>query len=215
MRKRSQIAYNGSWSATNRAGGLRRAALVAALLTIVAGLAAPELAEARITRIQITRVESPTFDGTSFGTVGQYEKLVGRAYGEVDPADLRNAIIADIDLAPTNAAGKVEYSTDIYILRPVDQSQGNHRVLYDINNRGGKFALLYLNDGPGSFRRRRMIRRPLPTPATASSCARATRSSGAAGTPRSRRATAASRSRSRSRGTRTGPPSSAPHSRSS
>jgi hypothetical protein len=124
---------------------------LALLLAIVAGLAAPDLAEARITRIQITRVESPTFEGTSFGTVGQYEKLVGRAYGEVDPADPKNAIIADIALAPKNAAGMVEYSTDIVILRPVEQSQGNHRVLYDINNRGGKFALLYLNDSPGSF----------------------------------------------------------------
>ena len=150
MRKRSQIAYNGSWCAT-KGPGLRRAALVAALLTIVAGLAAPERAEAGITRIEITRVESPTFEGTSFGTVGQYEKLAGRAYGEVDPAASRNAVIADLGLAPTNAAGKVEYSTDIYILRPVVQSQGNHRVLFDMNNRGGKFALLYLNDGPGSF----------------------------------------------------------------
>ena len=151
MKKRSGIACNGSWCATNRAG-LRRAALVAALLlTIVAGLAAPGLAEARITRIQITRVESPTFDGASFGAVGQYEKLVGRAYGEVDPSDPKDTIIADIALAPKNAAGMVEYSTDLFILRPVDRSMGNHRMLYDMNNRGGKFALLYLNDSPGSF----------------------------------------------------------------
>jgi Alpha/beta hydrolase domain len=129
----------------------KRIAIAIAGLLVLAGLAAPGRAEARITRIQITRVESPTFDGTSFGTVGQYEKLIGRAYGEVDPSDPKNAIIADIALAPKNAAGMVEYSTDIYILRPVKQSQGNHRVLYDINNRGGKFALMYLNDSPGSF----------------------------------------------------------------
>ena len=87
MKRRSGVDCNGSSGATNGAG-LRRPAFVAALLlTIVAGLAAPGLAEARITRIQITRVESPTFEGASFGAVGQYEKLVGRAYGEVDPAD--------------------------------------------------------------------------------------------------------------------------------
>ena len=86
MTKRSGIDCNGLSCATKGAG-VRRFALVAALLAIVAGFAAPELAEARITRIQITRVESPTFEGTSFGGVGQYEKLVGRAYGEVDPAD--------------------------------------------------------------------------------------------------------------------------------
>lgn len=117
------------------------------LLTIAVVLALPSLAEARITRIEITRVQSPTFDANSFGAVGQYEKLVGRAYGEVDPADGRNAIIADLGLAPKNAAGKVEYSTDIVILRPVDRSLGNHRVLYDVNNRGILHALFLLNDG--------------------------------------------------------------------
>ena len=70
--------------------------------------------------IVITRVESPTFEGVSFGDVGPYQKLVGRASGEVDPNDPRNAVIADIALAPRNARGMVEYSTDIYILRPVD-----------------------------------------------------------------------------------------------
>ena len=50
-------------------------------------------------------------------------KLVGRAFGEVDPNDPRNAVIADIALAPRNARGMVEYSTDIYILRPVDRSR--------------------------------------------------------------------------------------------
>ena len=70
------------------------ARLALLLSTVVVALAAPSLAEARITRIEINRIESPTFDGTSFGTVGQYEKLVGRAYGEVDPSDPKNAIIA-------------------------------------------------------------------------------------------------------------------------
>ncbi len=125
----------------------RRAVLEAILFAVVLVLAAPSLAQARITRIEITRIESPTFDGTSFGTVGQYEKLVGRAFGEVDPSDPRNAVIADIALAPKNAAGMVEYSTDIFILRPVDRSMGNHRVLYDVNNRGNMTALPFLNDG--------------------------------------------------------------------
>jgi hypothetical protein len=48
----------------------------------------------------------------SFGPVGQYEKLAGRAYGEVDPGDPRNAVVTDIGLAPRNAGGKVEYSMD-------------------------------------------------------------------------------------------------------
>ncbi|HYL36651.1 MAG TPA: alpha/beta hydrolase domain-containing protein [Bryobacteraceae bacterium] len=100
-----------------------------------------QCATARITRVTITSVQSPTFDGTSFGTVGQYEKLVGRAFGEVDPNDPRNAVITDIGLAPLNANGMVEYSMDIYLLVPVDRSKGNGKLFYEVNNRGSKLAL--------------------------------------------------------------------------
>jgi hypothetical protein len=111
-------------------------------LALAAGmvLTAP-VAEARITRIEITSVESPTFEGRVFGpsgSVGAYEKLRGKAYGEVDPADPRNALITDIELAPRNAGGKVEYSMDIYILKPIDLSKGNHKLFMDVNNRGNK-----------------------------------------------------------------------------
>ncbi len=107
-------------------------------------LASP--AQARITKVVITRTESPTFQGASFGSVGPYEKLVGRATGEVDPRDPKNAIIADIALAPRNARGMVEYSTDLYILRPVDRARGNHRVFFEINNRGRNLSFGQLND---------------------------------------------------------------------
>jgi hypothetical protein len=106
----------------------------------------PSSTEARITKIVITRVESPTFEGTAFGDAGQYEKLVGRAFGEVDPDDPRNAVIADIAFAPQNPRGMVEYSTDVYILRPIDPSQGNHRVFFEINNRGGNLSFGQMND---------------------------------------------------------------------
>jgi hypothetical protein len=55
------------------------------LALAAAGLIAAPLAEARITRIEITTAESPTFGGFSWPGVGQYEKLVGKAFGEVDP----------------------------------------------------------------------------------------------------------------------------------
>lgn len=96
------------------------------------------LAEARITRIEIRSIESPTFEGRTFGSVGAYEKLRGRAHGEVDPTDPRNALITDIELAPQDAAGKVAYSMDIYILKPVDVSKGNHKLFFEVNNRGNK-----------------------------------------------------------------------------
>jgi hypothetical protein len=110
----------------------------------LASLAAP--AQARITRIEITNVQSPTFEGTSFGTSGQYEKLVGRLFGEVDPKDPLNAVITDIQLAPINAHGMVEYSGNIMIIRPIDRAKGNHKLLFEINNRGHILGLASLND---------------------------------------------------------------------
>jgi hypothetical protein len=101
---------------------------------------------ARVSRIEITRVESPTFQGMSFGGVGQYEKLVGRVHGESDPNDAIDSKITDVALAPRNAAGLVEYSADIYILRPIDRSKGNHRLFFEINNRGDKLSFGQLND---------------------------------------------------------------------
>ena len=68
--------------------------------------------------------------------MGPYEKLRGKAYGEVDPADPRNALITDLKLAPRNARGKVEYSMDIFILKPIDLGKGNHKLILDFNNRG-------------------------------------------------------------------------------
>lgn len=116
---------------------MRRNLLCAGLL---ATLAAAPLAEARITRIDIDPAlsQSPTFGGYSWPGVGQYQRVVGTAHGEVNPRDRQNAIIVDIELAPRNARGMVEYSFDFYILRPIDLTKGNNRVMYEPPNRGGK-----------------------------------------------------------------------------
>jgi hypothetical protein len=110
---------------------------VCAALAAAFALSAP-VAEARITRLEIVSVQSPTFGGLSFGTVGQYEKIFARAYGEVDPSDRRNRLITDINVAPRNARGMVEYSADVHILKPIDPSKGNRRMFYDVVNRGNK-----------------------------------------------------------------------------
>ena len=115
-----------------------------ALLCLVA--AAP--AAAGVTGIEIDRVESPTFEGTLFGDVGPYEKLVGRVRGEVDPDSRHNRDITDIDNAPRNARGNLEYTTDILVLRPVDPSRGNGRVFYELTNRGTILSLAVINQGP-------------------------------------------------------------------
>src|ERR1700676_1761984 len=75
-------------------------------------------AYARVKKIQITANGSPSFGGYSWPGVGQYEKIVGKAFGELDPNDPKNAIIVDLQLAPRNANGKVEFSFDFYILKP-------------------------------------------------------------------------------------------------
>ena len=98
-------------------------------------------------RIEIIRVES-AFDGLSFGNIGAYEKVVGRASAEVDPAHHLNAGIINIGNAPTNATGRVEYQVDFYLLKPADLRSANRRILYDVVNRGNKLALNNLNDAP-------------------------------------------------------------------
>lgn len=108
-------------------------------------------AHARITRIEITTTESPTFGGYAWPGVGQYQKIAGKAYGEVNPADPKNALIVDIGLAPKNARGNVEYAFDFYILKPIDLAKGAHKVMYEPPNRGGKTwnALGRVSSGPG------------------------------------------------------------------
>jgi Alpha/beta hydrolase domain len=94
-------------------------------------------ADARITKLQITST-TPAYGGASIGSVGSYERVVGKAFGELSPNTTFNSIIVDIGNAPRNARGNVEYSFDFYILKPVDLSKGSHRVMYEPPNRGGK-----------------------------------------------------------------------------
>ena len=72
-----------------------------------------------------------------FANQGQaYEKLTGRFFGELDPKHPLNAIITDIEHAPRNARGLVEYSATFTILKPVDMSKGTGVLVYQVPNRG-------------------------------------------------------------------------------
>ncbi len=106
-------------------------------------------AQARVTRIEITRQESFAAAMT-FGDSGAYMKIVGRYHGELDPANPLNAVIVDLDKAPRNARGMVEYSSDFFILKPADLGRGNGALLYDVNNRGNKRALAQFNSARSS-----------------------------------------------------------------
>src|ERR1700686_4864088 len=103
---------------------MKRTVFLAAATMLVAAAA-----EARVTRIEITRNE-PFAAGQSFGEAGAYEKIIGRFHGELDPTHPLNAGIVDLDKAPRNASGRVEYASDFYILKPVDMSKGNGALLY-------------------------------------------------------------------------------------
>jgi hypothetical protein len=111
------------------------------LFALVWILIAP-CAEARVTRVEVdvTKSESPAFEGKSFGSGRQYERIQGRIYGEIDPKDRRNAIIQDIALAPTNARGKVEYVTTFTLLKPIDMTKSSGVLVYEVVNRGASIV---------------------------------------------------------------------------
>jgi len=107
---------------------------------VLSALAWSFTSEARVVRFVVENTR--TFaDGTSFGSVGQYQRLDGRAYMEVDPFDEFNWNIVDIAKAPRNERGMVEFSSPFFILKPTQMERGNGKIFYTINNRGNKGAL--------------------------------------------------------------------------
>jgi hypothetical protein len=106
---------------------------------VVVLLVVPVLAGAEVSRVEITSRRDAA-GGKSFGSTGPYERLAGKIYFTIDPANRRNQVIADLDKAPRNGAGKVELSADIVIFTPRDPARGNGIALFDIVNRGNTVA---------------------------------------------------------------------------
>jgi len=79
---------------------------IAALVTFALG--AP--GEARVVRFDIQSTQ-PFAGGMPFGGAGSFEELVGVATIAVDPRDLLNAGIVDLDAAPKDTHGLVKFST--------------------------------------------------------------------------------------------------------
>ena len=101
-----------------------------------------------VRRIEITERESPVFASAVFGDVGTYERLHGIAYCELDPTHALNAGIVNLDKAPRNAAGYVEYQSEFRILKPIDLARGNGVLIYDVPNRGNQPIMPRLNGAP-------------------------------------------------------------------
>ena len=96
-------------------------------------------------RLQIVNRE-PFANGALFGDVGSYECISGTVLFSVNPENPTNASIVDLNLAPTNSEGLVEFSTDFYMLKPLFLDRGNGTLIYDVNNRGNKRLLQFMND---------------------------------------------------------------------
>ena len=122
--------------------------MVSRILALILLMASSLSAE--VVRIE---VESRTdlAGGMSFGLAGAYEKLVGKIYFSVDPGNSANRIITDIEFAPLNADGRVEFHSDFFLIKPKDIQRGNGTILYEVSNRGGKGMLRYFNRGAGSI----------------------------------------------------------------
>jgi hypothetical protein len=103
-------------------------------------LCAAAMGKAALLRIEFSD-RSDVLEGREFGRSGAYERIVGKAYFAVDPNLPANQIIADIARAPRNENGLVEFSADIYVLKPRDPARGNGAALFEVSNRGGKGML--------------------------------------------------------------------------
>jgi hypothetical protein len=100
-----------------------------------------------VTALEIAS-RAPVLDGRPFGEAGPYEKVSGILRFETDPAHPVNRGITDLELAPRNAAGRVESWADFYLLQPADPACGRRRLLLDVPNRGRKVALGMFNSTP-------------------------------------------------------------------
>ena len=116
--------------------------LLLPLLTLAWFAAGGHPAEARVVRLVVEKT-TPFDGGRSFGSVGPFERLDGRVYLEVDPKDPLNNVIVNLDKAPRNAKGLVEFSAPFFIVKPKDMARGNHKIFYGVNNRGNNIEFAH------------------------------------------------------------------------
>jgi hypothetical protein len=98
------------------------------------------VSEARVTRIEVLKVEQVPAAQANGEAVPPYERISGRFYGELDPKDPKNALITDIQLAPKNARGMVEYVGTFSLMKPADMARASGVLIYSVVNRGNGSA---------------------------------------------------------------------------
>jgi hypothetical protein len=114
-------------------------------LRVVAFWSVCALAWAPRSFAEVSRVEIASRTDVAFAG---YERIAGRVFFVVDPADSRNAVIAGLETAPRNAQGRVEFSADFSVLRP--KSGGNGAAILDVPNRGNGRAVPMFNRARGN-----------------------------------------------------------------
>jgi hypothetical protein len=95
------------------------------------------------TQAAVLRVE--VADRADVANAPGYERISGKVFFAVDPKLPANRAIVDIDLAPRNAQGLVEFSASMLVLRPKDAAKSNGTALLEISNRGGTSLTNSLN----------------------------------------------------------------------
>src|ERR1700739_942928 len=122
------------------------------ITTAIAALAIgfiPVTTHAEVARVEISSRQD-VLGGKAFGAAGPYEKLTGKVHFAVSPDNPHNRIIADLDKAPRNGQGKVEFSSDLFILKPKDPARANGVLLFDVVNCGNKALLPVVQHAKGS-----------------------------------------------------------------
>ena len=104
------------------------------LMWLLAAVLTATSAVAEVIRIDITSREP--FGERVDTKIGPYERIRGVVVYALDPSDESNAGIVDLDLAPTDGQGRVQFYGDFEIIAPVDRAQAQPTVLYVVNNRG-------------------------------------------------------------------------------
>ena len=106
-------------------------------------------ASAEVVRVDVERRDDVA-GGKAYGLAGPYERIAGRIHYAVAPDNPANRIVTDIDYAPTDAAGRVEFSADFVLIKPRDIEAGNGAVFFEVANRGRIGALSRFNRAEGS-----------------------------------------------------------------
>jgi hypothetical protein len=112
---------------------MRSGAALSAFLVCL--LAVADAATAEVIRIDVQRRDD----------WGTHERIIGRVHFAIDPMAPANRGIADIDHAPRNSNGKVEFSSDLLFFRPKDARRARGTVFLEVVNRGRDQSLAILS----------------------------------------------------------------------